>query len=208
MFEEMTAVKSAAIDFLGLTLDPADRAFVVDFDSQPRVAVELTSDLRALGEGIAQLRPGGSTALCDALVYSLARLQRVKGRRALVVLSDGLGRDERVSFAACQRFVARSGVPVYLIMLPESGPADERRTVAAVRRAEELVGPSGGKVVRIESTDRLGQVYLEIQAELRAQYVLSYYPAPAAGTQPGWRPVTVQATRPGLTVRAAGGYYR
>lgn len=209
LFEEMADVKRAAIDFVGLTLDPADRAFVVDFDSEPRLAVDLTGDQRQLYEGIAALRPGGSTALCDALVYSLARLQRVRGRRALVVLSDGLGRDERVSFAACQRFVARSGVPVYLLLLPEEGPSDPHRAEVAAKRIESLVGPSGGRAIRVASLAELGPVYRQVQAELRAQYVVSYYPAALPdGAAAGWREVRVAIDRPGLTVRAAQGYYR
>jgi Ca-activated chloride channel family protein len=211
MFEEMSSLQRAAIDFVSLTLDRADRAFVVDFDSEPRLAVELTGDLGTLSQGIAQLKPGGGTALCDALTFSLARLQRVRGRRALVMISDGLGRDERVSWAACQRFVARSGVPVYLLILPEAGPSDAERSAEAAERAAQLVAPSGGRVLRVTDIDRLGAVYAEVQRELRAQYVLSYYPVETAETVSvagDWREVRVQVTEPGLAVRTARGYYR
>jgi VWFA-related protein len=210
LFEEMSAVQTAAIDFLALTLEARDRAFVVDFDVEPRLAADLTGSLGDLTAAIGALRPGGATALCDALVYSLARLARVRGRRGLVMLTDGLGGADRTSLAACQRFVERSGVPVYLLLLPESGPQDERRAEEAAAKLERLVAPSGGRLIRVDDVARLGSVYREIREELAAQYVLSYYPAraisPAEAGGAGWRRVAVAVRAPGRGAPTAAGW--
>jgi VWFA-related protein len=206
LFEEMTAVQSAAIDFLAMMLEPRDRAFVVDFDSTPRLAADLTGELSTLFAAVAGLKPGGATALCDAIVYSLARLQRVRGRRALVVLSDGVGRDDRVPLHVCQRFAERSGVPIYLLVLPERGPAEPGRRAADEARLARVVEPTGGRIVAVESIERLGAIYRSLAEELAAQYVLSYY-APTGSVEPSaWRRVSVTAARAGLTVRAPPGY--
>jgi Ca-activated chloride channel family protein len=210
LFEEMSRVQAAAVDFLALPLEATDRAFVVDFDSEPRLAADLSGSLGELTSAIGSLRPGGSTALCDALVYSLARLGKVRGRRGLVMLTDGLGGADRTSMSACQRFVERSGVPVYLLLLPESGPKDERRAAEAAEKLARLVAPSGGRLIRVEDVAKLGGVYREIREELAAQYVLSYYPsrqiAPAELGGAGWRRIAVAVRAPGLGVRAAAGW--
>jgi Ca-activated chloride channel family protein len=206
----MAAVQGAAIDFLALTLEASDRAFVVDFDREPRLAADLTGSLGDLTAAIGSLHPGGSTALCDALVYSLARLQRVRGRRGLVMLTDGLGGADRVSMSACQRFVERSGVPVYLLLLPESGPQDERRAAEAAEKLARLVAPSGGRLVRVEDVSRMGTVYREIREELSAQYVLSYYPSRAVTPEEaggaGWRPLGGAGRAPPRGAPPAAGY--
>ncbi|GMU67015.1 MAG: hypothetical protein AMXMBFR36_32890 [Acidobacteriota bacterium] len=210
LYEEIAEVQGAAIDFLALTLEERDRAFVVDFDSEPRLAADLTGSLGDLTAAIGSLRPGGSTALCDALVYSLARLQRVRGRRGLVMLTDGLGGADRVSMSACHRFVERSGVPVYLLLLPESGPKDERRAADAAEQLARLVAPSGGRLVRVEDVARLGTVYREIREELAAQYVLSYYPSRAVSPEElagaGWRRIALAVRAAELDARTAAGY--
>jgi VWFA-related protein len=156
---------------------------------------------------VAGLKPGGATALCDAIVYSLVRLQRVRGRRALVVLSDGMGRDDRVPFHVCQRFAERSGVPIYLLVLPERGPAEPARRAADEARLARVVEPTGGRIVGVESIERLGAIYRGLAEELAAQYVLSYYaPAAVAGEPRSWRRVSVATARAGLSVRAPSGY--
>ena len=202
MTDVLEQIQIAAIDFLFLTLDPErDRAFLVDFDSTPRLAQPLTGDRDAVGREIMRLQPGGYTALCDALVYSLVQMQSVRGRRALVVLSDGAGREERVGYATCLRLAQQVGVPIYAIVLDRDGGEKERSA-----KIESVADAVGGRVFYVASLDNLGSVYRTIREELDSQYVVAYYP-PDGGRGDEFRHVEVTVPQPGLSARTVSGYW-
>ena len=200
MADDLRQTEIAAIDFLFLTLDrERDRAFLVDFDSEPRLVEPLTGDLDAIGRKLVKLQPGGYTALSDALVYALVQMQSVRGRRALVVLSDGAGREERVGYATCLRLAQQVGVPIYAIVLDRDGKERERS-----ERVESVVRAVGGRVFYVSSLDNLGSVYRTIRDELDSQYVVAYYPPDGGGDD--FRHVEVTVSRPGLSARTVSGY--
>src|SRR5579864_1915940 len=63
--------QESAIEFLNQTIRPRyDRAFVVGFDVSPEVTQDFTDDTNALAHGVRLLRPGGGTAMYDALYYA------------------------------------------------------------------------------------------------------------------------------------------
>jgi len=79
----------------------SDRAFVMGFDVTPTVTQNWTNNLDALETGVNRLRPGGGTALFDA-VYTACRdkLLAERGpdpvRKTIVLLSDGDDNQSRV----------------------------------------------------------------------------------------------------------------
>src|SRR6201987_674105 len=86
--------QESAIEFLNQTVRPHyDSAFVVGFDATPEITQDFTDDTGKLAHGVHELRPGGGTALYDALYYA-CRERRLKapngtpGRRAIILLSD------------------------------------------------------------------------------------------------------------------------
>lgn len=171
----------------------------------------MTGDLDAAGRQIVRPQAGGYTALCDALVYSLVQMQSVRGRRALVVLSDGAGREERVAYATCQRLAQQVGVPIYAIVLDRDGGERERS-----QRVEAVAESVGGRVFYVANLDNLGAVYRTIREELASQYVLTYYPPEAGGAaggsgsrakEEGFRRVEVEVAGSGLTARTVSGYW-
>jgi VWFA-related protein len=209
MTPSMRSAQAAAIDFLLLALrGDQDRAFVVGFDARPHLVQSLTAARDELVDAIAGLRPGGTSALCDAVVFSVVQMQRIPGRRALVVLTDGVGREERVDFGTCQRFVQRSGVPIYAILLAGDDPTAERQGGVDEQKLGRLTSSVGGRLFVAERADRLGSVYRSVIDDLRSQYLLTYYPQRAvAGPDEGWREVEVDVARPGLVARTVAGYY-
>jgi hypothetical protein len=71
-------------------------------------------------------------------------------------------------------------------------------------RAIRLAEATGGRVFYAKDYKNLGSVYDEIEAELRSQYLLTYYPKSTA--ERGWRDVEVVVKRPGLRARSLTGY--
>jgi VWFA-related protein len=207
MFVKLPSVQSAAARFLRSTMGGEDRVFVVDFDSQPRLARSLTADLDRALRAVESLEASGRTALWESVVFSLVQLQGVTGRKALVVFSDGADEDDRFPFRSCLQVARRMGVPVYLILMRREpkglGTGLLWRSFSS--RVDRLVEATGGRVFYTRDHRDLGTVYDEIESELRAQYLLAYYASPARGD--GWRDVDVELRQPGLTPRTLSGYW-
>ncbi len=209
MFVKLPRVQSAASEFLRSTFSEQDRAFVVDFDSEPRLARSTTGSLDRILTSIDSLEASGRTALWESIVFSLVQLQGVRGRKALVVFSDGADEDDQFPFRSSFSVAKKMGVPIYLILMKKH-PKKESGLSLLVRsftsRANRLVEATGGRVFYAKEYRDLGEVYDEIERELRSQYLLAYYPRePSRGES--WRTVIIDVDRRGLTPRTLSGYW-
>ncbi|MCP3960086.1 MAG: VWA domain-containing protein [bacterium] len=197
----MHDTRKAAAKFLGSTVLPQDRAFLVDFDLQPRLLHPTTSDLPRLLRDLAKLTAEGSTALYDAIVFSMLQFEREEGRKALVVLSDGDDHESRFGPKYCVDLAQRAGVPVYIIGL---GALDTLRRTYSKKELRKVTEETGGRLYFVDSFDELDAAYAQINAELRSQYSLSFY-ADSDLDADELRDVTVELGRPGLTARTVVG---
>ncbi len=210
MFVKLPTVQNAAIDFLHSTFTEQDRAFVVDFDSEPRLARGTTGSLDGIVQSIDGLEANGRTALWESIVFSLVQLQGIRGRKALIVFSDGADEDDEFPFRSSLSVAKKMGVPIYLILMRKQ-PKKEAGMSLLVRsfssRVNRLVEATGGRVFYAKEYSNLGDVYEEIEYELRSQYLLAYYPRePSRGES--WRTVVIDVDKRGLTPRTLSGYWQ
>jgi Ca-activated chloride channel family protein len=209
MFVKLPGVQEAATRFLDAIFAEQDRAFLVDFDSEPRLARGLTGELPRLVRSISNLQASGRTALWESIVFSLVQLQGVPGRKALIVFSDGADEDDQFPFRSALDVAREMGVPIYLILMrkePENGGLNLfSRSFSS--RADRLAEATGGRVFYAKEYDTLDAVYDEIEEELRSQYLLGYYPR-EGGRDGAWRRVQVEVEGEGLTPRTLSGYWQ
>jgi Ca-activated chloride channel family protein len=166
----MEETREAAGRFLERVLARGDRGFLVDVDTRPRLAQELTADPAALAEAFAALEADGDTALYDAMTLAVVELRLHPGRRALVVLTDGEDSSSFLGLGRCLELARRSGVPIYVVSV---GGLDERKTHPDRNlRLEAFARDTGGRLYPVTSRRELDRVYDEIRSELRSQYVL------------------------------------
>jgi VWFA-related protein len=200
--------QEAAIEFLNQTVRPRyDRAFVVGFDVTPDVTQDFTDDTEALSRGVRALRPGGGTAMYDAL-YFACRDKQMKApqsgpiRRAIILLSDGDDNQSHVSREESIEMAQRAEVIVYTISTNITGA--RQRGDKVLERIAEATG--GRAFFPFQLTD-VANAFVEIQDELRSQYALSYKPADfqADGR---YRTIEIVAqNHKSLKVRSRRGYY-
>ena len=217
MFIKLPRMKLAASRFLRSVVGTRDRAFVVDFDSRPRLAHGLTSEMEPLLGSIDSLEANGRTALWESIVFSLVQLQGVGGRKALVVFTDGADEDDRFPFHSAMGIAKKMGVPIYLILMTERsepGGALSLFIRSFSERVDRLVDGTGGRIFYVPEYEDLAAVYNEIEDELRAQYLLTYYPGAdsSGGSEvdkgnPVWRNVEVLCRQPELKARTLSGYW-
>ncbi len=197
----MHDTRKAAAKFLGTTVLPQDQAFVVDFDERPRLLQPISADIAELLRGLSRLEASGTTALYDAVVFSLLQFERAGGRKALVVLSDGDDRDSRFGPRQCIEYAQQWGVPIYLIAL---GGLDDLRRSFPEGELRRLTGETGGRLHFVHAMSDLDTAYAQIQEELRSQYTLRFYTR-ADLTADERRQVEVRVHRPGASARVVIG---
>ena len=114
----------AAAEFLRQIIRPAtDQAFVLAFDEVSDVTQDFTGDSARLNHGISVIRPGGGTALWDAVFYACrdkllkehAESSSTTLRKAIIVVSDGADNQSRVSRSQAVEMAQRAGVIVYTV---------------------------------------------------------------------------------------------
>ena len=208
--------RSAASYFLDHTLRERDRAFLVDFDSELRLIEPPTADRQVLAWGLERLSPHGGTVLYDSILFSMLQYEGEHGRRALIVLTDGVDSESRSDPKRAIEFGRRLGVPVYVIALSgapasASGPGwqhSSARTTAALGEAAArnelrlITDPTGGRLFNVVTPEQMSRAFAEIRDELHRQYVLTYYSdlQPGEGGAPE---VQGQARRPRGAQRGA-----
>lgn len=210
MFVKLPRIQSAAIDFLRSAFGEQDRAFVVDFDSEPRLARSTTGDLERLEQSILNLEANGRTAMWESVVFSLVQLQGVRGRKALIVFSDGADEDDDFPFRTTLDIARRMGVPIYLILMKKEPKESSGLSLFARSfgsRVDRLVDATGGRVFYAKEYASLDAVYDDIEYELRSQYLLGYYPK-QPGRSSTWRDVDVEVLTKGLEPRTLSGYWQ
>lgn len=198
MAKSLQLAKQASQTFLR-EMKPEDRSMVVAISSEAEVIAPLSNDRTAQSRAIAGLDAWGTTALHDAIVATLDRLEPEPGRQAIVVFSDGADRYSVHSAAQVMERARRSHALIYPIAFGRTRPA----------LLAELAVLTGGRSFLLRDARELEKTLATIARELRYQYLIGYTPAmPLLRGEREWRSirVTVKGARPGLRVRARDGY--
>jgi Ca-activated chloride channel family protein len=187
---------SAARTFLG-ELRPQDQSMIVAIGSEIETLSPLSNDREAQFRALSTLTPWGTTGLHDAIIQAIDSIQAAKGRRALVLLSDGDDRYSKATAGAALERARRSDVMVYPIATGRTRPP----------LFAELASLTGGRSFQPRDPGDLNTTMRSIANELRHQYLLGYTPSrPIVAGQEQWRSITVRVNRPNVTVHARDGY--
>jgi len=254
--------RNASFEFFEHILrEDKDRAFLIHFDREVELLQDLTSsrkDLeaalrdverpqlnrRSSGNGTPQGRRqgrggfGGGTALYDAVFLAADEiLKKQQGRKAVVLLSDGVDRNSKTSIGGAIESAQRADMLVYSIHFADSGRSDGSRSPISIsgpgigRRGrggsrlpqpppggrnsvdgkkilERISQETGGSYFEVTNKLPLDKIYDQIEEELRNQYSLGYIPSHTPDqSSGGYHKILVSVKRKGRTVRARDGYY-
>src|SRR5579872_4345939 len=200
--------QEAASDFVNTVIRPKeDRAIVVSFDTAAELVADLTDDTEKLNKAIKSLRPGGGTALYDAIFFAcrdklMQDQPRHKFRRAMVILSDGEDNQSRWTRDQALEMAHKADVVIYSISTNHLGIESDGDKIM-----KYFAEQTGGQVFFPFKAQDLAQSFENIANELRHQYNVLYRPEPlkADGL---YHPVEVKVrNRKDLIVRARHGYY-
>ncbi len=207
MDHRLDAAEEAALHFFELVLGPHDRAALITFNDRPELAVGFTGSRETLAGGLADLVAEGETALYDSILYSLYYFGGLRGKRALILLTDGGDSSSEYRFDDVLEFARRSQVAIYSI-----GIDIDQRELMFRGRLQQLCKETGGRCFFITGASELPRVYERIETEVRSQYLLVF--ESPEGDRDAFRKVEVKLKDPrgrgrrGLKVQTIPGYFQ
>jgi Ca-activated chloride channel family protein len=202
--EAMIDARAAVDRFLGDLLQPVDQAFVSTFSHEPRMLADWTRPTSALRGALDPVRPGGGTAIYDALkAFAPILVRRVHPRAALLVISDGADTASDASLNEAREALRRTDALVYAIAID----APDARASTRVNPAalQQITAPSGGYTEVVRAASDLAPATERIAEELNHQYSLAY--ALPRRADDSWRSIRVRMKNPAYSVRARRGYF-
>lgn len=232
--EEKTASSAFASDVLRAG---KDSSFLVQFAGQAELLQDVTMDPTKMQSSLQDLhtpkeedntvlmpgdgphgRPGhgtrgGGTLLYDAIFLASDEImQAQQGRKAIVVLTDGVDHGSKTSLDTAIESAQRANTMVYSIYFGGNGSDDDPQPQQpdsddGKKVLERLSKQTGGRMFVVSSKNNATQIYAQIQDELRNQYNIGYSSDRAPGSGPDYRHITLTAKQKDYKVQAREGYY-
>jgi VWFA-related protein len=200
MTEALPKVKNAIRRLIDQFRD-GDWVAVYGFSTGLELLQDFSRDKAAAKAAVSRTRAEGGTALFDALARVTAEIFGRKGKKAVVVFTDG---DDNASVLNVQAAIKRSqkmGVPLYT-----AAEGAALRQSALFNGLKDLAQRTGGKTYAVKRLADTDAIFQDISEELRHTYLLSYKP-PAAPDQ-NWRQIQLRLSLAGnYKIRAKEGYY-
>jgi VWFA-related protein len=245
--------RTASYRFLDQVLrEDKDKAFVIHFDREVELLEDLTSSRKRLESALTALetpepqqrggggggggghpgsrggRRGGGTKLFDAvLLASDEIMKKQQGRKALIVLSDGVDNGSKVSLSTAIEAAQRADTLVYSILFADEdsfarrggggfggGGMGRRRggypgggysnRPDGKKILQQISRETGGGFFEVSKKLPVDQIYSRVEEELRNQYSLGYTPDRPSS---GFHKISLTLKQKGLIVQARDGYY-
>ncbi len=198
----------AAAEFLRRVIRPkVDKALIYAFHMEPELILPLTDDVELLSRKLRELRPGGGTAMYEALYLAcrdhlMLDQPRYKYRRAVIIIGDGEDNSSRFTRDQALEMAYRAETVIYAISTNISRVETDGDRVLKYYARE-----TGGRAFFPFKAEDLAQDFENIANELRSQYSILYRPEPLV-TDGRFHPVELRVRgRKDLFVRSRRGYY-
>ncbi len=218
--------QTASYRFLDRVLrESVDRTFLAHFDVGTELLQDLTSSKEALRRGLDNMQPsrggwghrGGGTTLYDAIYLAANEvLRKQEGRKAIVVLTDGVDHGSLVTLNEAIEHAQRADAMVYSIMFEGDerggngggmfGPFGLPSAFDGYKVLQKMARETGGGFFEVSRGMTIDQIYRLIEEELRNQYSIGYTPDGPL-TDARYRAIDLKTRRKGLIVQARKGYY-
>jgi Ca-activated chloride channel family protein len=220
---QLAQIREAANTFVN-RLRSNDRMMAITFDGQIHVLTE-AADVSAIRRSklhIPAVTDG--TVLYDAVDFALKRMAQIPGRKAIVLMTDGVDQSSAASLKSTLNEVGEQDVLIYTVQYNTLPQLPQRlsqiKNEKARRKVQErlmkgyavsepylrsLAEKTGGRFYRADDLSDVGPAFEAITSELGVQYSLGYYPKQNSGAG-AERGIKVRVRYPNLVVRARDSY--
>jgi VWFA-related protein len=209
--------RGASYRFLDQVLrEVKDQAVIVQFDQAIVIRQGLTSSHKDLEDTLSLLDTpteqqsayGSGTLLYDAVRTTCVQIMRKQtGRKALIVLTDGVDEGSSISLADAVRSAQSTGALVYCILFSDASYYGGRLLGSDGKRVlQRLAGETGGAFFEVTRTKSVGDIFRTIEEELRSEYSIGFVSNQPV-TSSGFRQLKVTAIKKGFAVQSPDRYY-
>jgi Ca-activated chloride channel family protein len=202
--EAIADARGALDRFVGELLEGEDEAFVATFNHSPRTVTPWRKPPPALVHALDDTRPGGGTAIYDALVAFAPMFDRRSNTRAaMIIVSDGADTASDRTLQQAREVIRHSDAFVYAIAI--DAPDARASTRVNPEALKDITGPSGGYTEVVHTAGDLGPATARIADELNKQYTIAYSSSrPSDGS---WHNIRVRVKKGGYLARSRRGYF-
>lgn len=218
--------QNAATQFLSSVLGKKDEAFLISFGEESELLQDYTNSPRLLEDGLRHLQvssgvgglgPGPvptmgqprGTVLYDAVYLAATdKLRTEVGRKVIVVITDGVDEGSKLNIRQAVEAAEKADAVIYSIDYSDArfygpfggfGGGGE----SALRQMSD---ETGGHVFKVDRKHTLGDVFKELQEEMRSQYSIGY--TPTNDVKDGsYRHLEVKLSNKDYKAQARKGYY-
>ena len=192
--------RAAANHFIQQVLRPEDRMSVFSFDEAVTQRTTFTDKVNVLQEAVAKVPDGAGTSIYDAILLGSQSLAKrgSERRRVIVLVTDGGETTSSSDFESARRAALRGEVLLYTVLVRPVKNENGRNT-AGEHALQTITETTGGAMFFPDTVQELSAIYDRIDAELRTQYRLGYYPNPR-GPANSYRTIEVKVL-PGYAAR-------
>lgn len=201
MARRIDFVRDTARRLVGF-LRPRDRMMVVPFSRTLEPVTGPTNDHATVLDAIGSITSSGGTAILDCLKQLASRMDRLEGRRAIVLITDGYDEHSQTAFDDALKAVKAAQATVYVVAI--GGVAGI--SLKGERFLRALAKETGGRIFLPSREEELESVHVSLSSDVQNRYLLSYTPSNQA-IDGKWRAITVTVPDPGYKVRARAGYF-
>ena len=160
----------------------------MQFDSQPRLLINTTTQTAEIRNSISSMRTAGATALLDAVVLALDQMAKARHKRkAIIIISDGEDNMSRCSIPDLKQLIRETDTLIYAIGLRDLD------TGKGSVLLNEIATHTGGRLLEAKSAQELPRFAAKINTWLRNQYLLAYQPTNSAA---GYHHIQIKIARP------------
>jgi Ca-activated chloride channel homolog len=186
--------------------NPEDAVALYSFNYQVTKQSSYTHNSSQLDRALNKLHGEAGTSLYDAIYLASGELGQRKGRKVLMVVTDGgnttSARDYHEALNAAQ---LADSVIYPILVVPIANEAG--RNMGGEHALATLARGTGGRVFEPTLGAALDKAFTDILQELRTQYLLAYYPREIPLTRNKFHSLEVRVMRPGLQILSRNGYY-
>ena len=169
---KLTQAKAAADAYVN-QMRPGDQAGVVAFDTHVNVVQAITTDHQALTKAIDSLKSGTDTAMFDALMSAEQQLANISGRKAILLLTDGLDNRSKNNVDAVINAIGPSGLTISTIGLGNPQDVNSLQGIDETS-LKSLAQRAGGIFTYEPEPSQLASIFQQYGSALQNEYALTY----------------------------------
>ena len=171
--DKMAGAKQAATNFVNL-MRGEDKTALIQFDTEIETLQPLTNDKNALLAAVQKIAPRGNTALYDALAQGGKYFESTTGRKAIIVVTDGMDNASKANRDAAVKQAEQGGYSIYTIGLGNKGAGFNSQDGIDETVLSDIANASMGTFTYEPDAAQLSALYQQLSVLIQNEYKLTY----------------------------------